>query len=305
MELIHNNYMRGYDNGNMWRVEIDPPHIIPKSYYEEACKAAEIIWSQKQGELHVLYSGGMDSEYVISVFKSLGMNVIPVIMKLKSKTGYYNKHDLDYAFKFCTNTNLSYQTYELDFDKFIKSGEALSIINSCQCSRYEMAASMWLASQVNGTVITGNDPPTVLGMPFGYCLEELEVSHSQLTYWRNNNIEGTPFFLEYTPEMLLSFLQDTAIIKFVQQPIDYVYKNRSFNAISTDTVKVSVFNNQDKFVIEPRTKYTGYETIQTSAIASHENALLANQNKALWDGKCYYDYRVLMNKLTVVKGIVL
>lgn len=305
MELTHNNYLRGYGNGNTWRVEIDPPRNNPLSYYEEACKAAEIIWSQKQGELHVLYSGGMDSEYVISVFKSLGMRVTPVIMKLKSKTGYYNQHDLDYAFRFCANNNLSYQLYELDFDKFIDSGEALSIVNSCRCARYEMAAAMWLASQVNGTVITGNDPPTILGMPFGYCLEEIEVSHSQLTYWKNNNINGTPFFLEYTSGMLLSFLKDTSIQDFVKRPIEYAYKDKSFNAISTDIVKVNVYNNQNKFVIEPRTKYTGYETIQNSIVASHQNVALANKNKTVWDGKCYYDYATLMNKLTVDKCIVL
>jgi hypothetical protein len=291
--------LRGYGHGPTWRVEIDPPGRFVGTYYEETCKAAEMIWSLKQGPLHVLYSGGMDSEYVISVFRSLGMKVTPVIMRMKSNTGsYYNNHDLKYAFKYCQNNSLSYQIVDLNFDNFVKSGEMLDIANSCQCARYEGVAPLWLAKQINGTVITGNDPPLVLGMPYGYCLEELEVIHSQLTYWKSNNIHGTPFFLSYTSDMMLSFLQDIAIQEFVKKPIDYLVKDRALLAIDTNTVKSRVFNNQDKFIIEPRQKYTGYEYIENSRISAHANITLANQNRSKWEGACYYNYHTLIDRLS-------
>ena len=144
----------------------------------------------------------------------------------------------------------------------------------------------------------GNDPPLVLGMPFGYCVEELQSIHSQLRFWKKNNIHGTPFFLAHTPEMALSFLQDDVIREFVKRPIEYTYKDKSLMAISSDIVKVNIFNKQEKFVIEPRVKYNGFEYIQKARISTHANIKLANANKDKWEGACYHDYHTLLDRLS-------
>lgn len=289
MELIHNNYMRGSGNGPTWNVSIDPPGRSVKSYYEEACIAAEMVWSKKQGRIYVLYSGGMDSEYVINVFLSLGMNVTPVVMNLEP---FYNRHDVHYALKFCKSRNLSYYTINLDFDTFVKSGKMLEILTRNKAGRYEMAATMWLATQLDGTVITGNDPPLLLnrkGELAGVFLEELEYIHSQFNCWQNDNVYGTPFFLSYTPEMMLSILKEETFVKFSKGDHDHK---------TTDAVKIGVFNNQNKFTMEPRNKYTGYEQLKHKPIFNHPDIQFSLKEHTKWCGATYFDYSTILNRLT-------
>lgn len=291
MDLVYNNYLRGYGNGTTWRVEIDPPSRPVKSYYEETCIAAEMVWSRKQGNLNVLYSGGMDSEYVINVFLSMGMRVTPVIMKLGPD---YNYHDFNNAIKFCRERDISFTVVDLDFEKFVET-QLLEILERNQSGRYQMAATMWLASQVDGTVITGNDPPLLVQRkpwkqhPHGIFLEELEVIHSQFNCWKNDGIYGTPFFLSYTPEMMLAILKEQTYVDFA---------TGRHNHATTDAVKINVFNNQNKFAMEPRTKYTGYETIERSNIFAHSNIQDTVKKLLKWRGITYFKYDALVDRLT-------
>jgi hypothetical protein len=263
-----------------------------RSYYEETVFAAEMIWSQKQGQLNLLYSGGLDSEYVLSVFLKLGMTIQPVIMNLLSNSGdVYNSHELLYAFKFCEQKGLTPTIIDLNFDKFVESGKLLSIAESVQCAAYQLPASMWLASQVDGTVITGNDPPHMkLNKQDNlWYLDEEEIIHSQFNYFKQNNIYGTPFFLSYTPEMMLSFLLDPTMAALANH--HYIGKT------GTNSTKVQVFNNGTDFNLVQRKKHTGYEQIAKSPIFNHVDiqAVISKGNK--WLGTSDHQYHQLVSSL--------
>jgi len=90
IELVKDNYMTSSGNGPSWKVNIQPPNKKIKSYFEETLEVAEYIYANKTGKLHLLYSGGLDSEYVFNVFLKLGFDFTPVIIKLSN----YNQHDL-------------------------------------------------------------------------------------------------------------------------------------------------------------------------------------------------------------------
>jgi len=241
--LLKDNYFRHHGSGDNFSITFDPITTPFGNYFEESKIAAEEVYALKTGNLHLMYSGGMDSEYVINVFLSLGMKVTPVIMRLQPG---YNDHDTHYAMKFCQNNKLDYHLINLNYDKFVET-QMLDIMERNRVGRYEIAASMWLAKQVDGTVITGNDPPLLLQRykeaPRGIFLEELEYIHSQFNCWKNDGIYGTPFFLSYTPEMMLAILKEPTFVEFAQK--QHPYK-------STDYVKVGVFNNQTKFKLEPK-----------------------------------------------------
>ncbi len=281
MEYIKDNYLRGYGSGPTWRVEIDPATRPAGTYYEEACKAAEIVWSQKQGELYVLYSGGMDSEYVINVFLSLGMKVTPIVMRMQQ----YNAHDTYYAFKFLRDNNLTHYIFDFNFDEYVKSGRMRAEVEANDWSSFGMGPPLWLAKQVNGTVITGNDPPLLRAQPQGQMLEELQIIHTQLNVWKKETIYGTPFFLSYTPELMLSFLKEPTI---------RAYANNKYPQFrNTDSVKHMVFNNQSKFTIEPRQKFTGYEKLEGTKIMQHPDV-----RPCLWRkdfmGASYFKYNEIV-----------
>lgn len=292
MQLVDNDYLRGSGHGDSWSVEIDPPRRPVKSYYEETIIAAEMIWAQKQGQLNLLYSGGLDSEYVLSVFLRLGMKIQPVIMNLRSHSGeVYNLHESKYAFRFCDQHNINPTIIDLNFDNFVESGQLLSIAESVQCAAYQLPASMWLASQVDGTVITGNDPPHLkLNTDDNlWYLDEEEIIHSQFNYFKQYNVYGTPFFLSYTPEMMLSFLLDPSMESLA---------NHQFpGKLGTNSTKVHVFNNGTGFNLEQRIKQHGYEQVAKSPIFKHPDIQTVISRKDRWLGTSDHQYHQVVSTL--------
>ena len=287
MQLIDNNYLRSSGNGPTWTVEIDPPRRPVRSYYEETLIAAEMLWERKRGKLQLCYSGGLDSEYVLSILLKFGMTVEVVIMRTQ-----YNYHETQYAFKFCEAKNITPTVIDLDYDKFVESGKLLEIAESIKCAVFQIPCNMWLASQLDGTVITGNDPPhlTLNSKDNLWYLNEDEYGHSQLSYWQKYGLDGTPFFLSYTPEQLLAFLVDPAIKKLA---------NHGFpGRLGTNSTKVEVFNRGTGFNLEQRTKQNGYEHVETSPIFQHPDIQTVISWKDKWLGSSDHEYHAVVKNLS-------
>lgn len=292
MNFLHNQYMTSYGEGLTWTVKINSPTRPVKSYYEECCVAAEMWWDKKIGNIHILYSGGLDSEFVLSVFLSLGMKVTPVIMNLWSKHGLnYNQHESKYAYKFCEEKNIKPLIFDLNFDDFVESGKLIDIAAPIKTCSISLPPSMWLASQIDGTVLTGNDPPHLrLDKKTNlWYLDEEELIHSQFRYWKNQNLYGTPFFLSYTPEQMLSFLIDPTMERLANNQIP--------GKLGSNSTKVFVFNRNNDFNLEQRQKKTGYETIWNSPINQHPDCQLVNSWTEKYWGVSDHQYHDVVNKL--------
>lgn len=283
--LLDNNYIKTSGSGSTWNVEITGPSRPVKSYYEETVIAAEKLWSQKTSPLYLCYSGGLDSEYVLNVFLQLGMNIQPVIMRTQ-----YNHPETKYAFKLCDEKNINPIVIDLDYDKFIESGKFIEIATQTKCAAYQYIANMWLTSQIDGTVITGDSDPHLFLNEGKWYIDEIEPTYTQFEYFKRNNIEGTPFFLSYTAEQYLSFLLDPTIQQLANNEIPG--KTGSYSS------KVHVYNNQNKFTLEQRTKLTGYELVETSHIFNHPDIELVNSWKSTMWGSCNFEYHTLVNRLT-------
>ena len=283
--LLDNNYIKTSGSGSTWNVEITGPSRPVKSYYEETVIAAEKVWSQKTSPLYLCYSGGLDSEYVLNVFLQLGMNIQPVIMRTQ-----YNHPETKYAFKLCDEKNINPIVIDLDYDKFIESGKFIEIATQTKCAAYQYIANMWLTSQIDGTVITGDSDPHLFLNEGKWYIDEIEPTYTQFEYFKRNNIEGTPFFLSYTAEQYLSFLLDPTIQQLANNEIPG--KTGSYSS------KVHVYNNQNKFTLEQRTKLTGYELVETSHIFNHPDIELVNSWKSTMWGSCNFEYHTLVNRLT-------
>lgn len=284
MDFVHNNYVRGTGTGPSWSVSINSPSRPLKTFYEETAIAAEMIWAQKQGKLYLCYSGGLDSEYVLRVFLELGMNIQPVIMRTQ-----YNHPETQYAFKLCDIKNIKPIIIDLDYDNFIESGKFLEIATNTKCAAYQYIANMWLTSQIEGTVITGDSNPHIFLDNNNWYVDEIEPTYRQFDYFKQHNIHGTPFFMSYTAEQYFSFLTDPTMRKLANNEI--LGKTGSYSS------KVHVYNNQSKFILEQRTKLTGYELVEASPIFTHPDIQLVNSWKETHWGSCNFEYHTLMNRI--------
>ena len=287
MDLLFNNYMKSSGHGPTWCVEISPPTRPVKSYYEETILAAEMIWSMKEGPLQLCYSGGLDSEFVLAVLNKLGMKVEVVIMRTN-----YNHPETQYAFKYCDANNITPTIIDLDYDKFVESDQYLEIAESMQCAAWQIPANMWLVLQLDGTVLTGNDPPHMKlnTNDNKWYLDEEEIIHSQFNFWKQNNIKGTPFFLSYTPELMLSFLLDPTMQKLA----NHGYPGK----LGTNSTKVEVFNRRSGFNLENRVKKCGYELVENHPIYTHPNIQTVKSWGSKWKGTSDHQYHDVVKKLS-------
>lgn len=285
IELVKDNYMTSSGNGPSWKVNIQPPNKKIKSYFEETLEVAEYIYANKTGRLHLLYSGGLDSEYVFNVFLKLGFDFTPVIIKLSN----YNQHDLKYAFDFCESKNIRPTVIDIDFDEFVKSGKILDIAQSIKCGGYQIPATMYASSMIDGFVVLGDAPPYLKPRDDIWQLVEHELVHSILTYFKKYSLNGCPFILNYTAEQFLSFLLEPRMFELAN--------NQHPGKLGNNTSKIFVYNNGTDFNMLQRTKYTGYENIEKSDIFQHENLKIFSELEKQWGGIYYEDYHPLVERL--------
>jgi hypothetical protein len=286
---LQDGYLSWSGNGPTWSVDIKPVNRPVKSYYEETKLVAEKVWAEKQGNIHLCYSGGLDSEYVLAVFRTLGMPITPVIMRTQ-----YNQHETRYAFKYCDENSITPIIIDLDYDKFVESGEFLKIATEYKIAAFQMPSNLWLAKQIDGTVITGDsDPHLFLVNGNEWYVDELEPLYTQFNFYEQNNIHGTPFFLSYTAEQYLAFLTDPTMQQLSNNQIPG--KTGSYSS------KVHVYNNQNKFVLEQRVKKHGYEIVEQSPIFNHPDIQLVNSWKDKWWGSSNHAYHALVEKLSWIK----
>jgi hypothetical protein len=302
MELIKDNYIRGSGSGDTWHVDIDPPKRKVGTYFQETLLAMEHVNDVRNGEIQLLYSGGLDSEYVARVLLHLGIKFTPVIIQLKNvkENSIYNDHDTAYAFDFCKSHNLTPTIYDLDFDKFVSSGQWRTIAESVECCAIAVPATLYVASQLDGFTILGNDPPYLRyeKETDKWYLEELQYIHSILRYYKKFNLNGCPFLLSYTPEMMLAFLLDPKIVA--------LGNNMFPGKKGSNSTKSYVFNNGSGFNMDvydfdkkTRIKYTGYEKIYRSDILKHPNIGDLKSYTQKWNGEYLEPYQNAVTRLSI------
>jgi hypothetical protein len=268
--------------GDTFTLSFNPLPAQYKNYYVESCKAAQEVYDLKQGKLHMLYSGGVDSEYALSIFLSLGMDITPVIINLNPN---YNDFDIKYAIDFCNKKNITPLMINLDFDQFVKSGKFLEVSKTCRSALYHRAATAYVSETLSGTVLHGEGEPYIKKNNDGWDVEIYEHDYAIWNYFVAKGIHGTTHFNRYTPEMFLSFLSDSRMVDLANDAVP--------GKLGSNSSKFIIYNRDSNFNLEERPKYHGYEKIEKSEIfqhdAFHELEILGKQ----WNGvysKNYFEF---------------
>lgn len=281
MQCLKDDYIKFKNNGPNWHLTFGLPTRTVKSYFEETCKVAEFLWANKQGQIHLLYSGGLDSEYALNVFMHLGMSVRPVIVQLNPG---YNYHETKWAYEFCESRNLDPVIIDIDFDRFVRSGMIYDYAVKMESCLYHYSALAYAIDQLDDTIVLGEGEPYICYMPEtnSWNVELYEYDYCIMKHMRNTQRHGIADFLSYSIEMHLAFLND--------QQISQLAHNQCPGKLGSNTSKVMVYNRHNNFNLVPRWKHHGYEVIEQSEIFSHEQFGRFEQLKAQYDGLYSVDY---------------
>lgn len=287
IDLVKDNYVRQVGSGSTFNVDIDPLPLITSTYFKESLKAAEEIYNKRSGQLHIMYSGGIDSEYALRVFIELKMDVVPVIIKLSN----YNVHDISYAFKFCQQHDIIPKVINIDFDQFVKSGQMVAIAKQIKSSVYHRSATVYAAGQLDGTVLFGDGEPYIkLNVDtnvWQVLMEEHEFSMGN--YFKQQGIYGTPYFNSYTPAMMSAFFNSTRM----KELASHLHPGK----LGSNSSKQVIYNTDNNFNLQVRPKYHGYEHIETSDIFNHDEFKEFESLTEKYGGIYQEDYTTFIKRL--------
>jgi hypothetical protein len=203
-----------------------------------------------------MYSGGIDSEYILEIFLSLGINVTPVIVKLNPN---YNNYDYDIAVEYCQGKNIKPVIIDIDFDHFVNSGRFKEIADRLECPVYQYPALFDAAEKLGGVVLMGSDEPHFARRDNNWIYDEMERIYTVSRWYESTGIEGTPAFLNWSAETLLAFQNEELVVD--------LFRNRWPGRMGTNFLKERIYSKA--FNIKRREKQDGYELIRQSKIFQH------------------------------------
>lgn len=282
--LTHNDYLTQQGHGQNWSLNVNSCNkLITEDFHAECINGAKIIADTAKEPLILLYSGGLDGEYMLNVFREAKIPFKTAIISY----GDWNEHDTAYAFSFCEQKGIDPIVVDIDIEDFIKSGKIYDVAKQAKCCAYQMPSIMYGLTKLEGTLIMANGEPYLKNYDGVWKWQETERVNSYMNWYTQNNIDGTPDFLRFTPEITYSFLQEPRVKELVQ--------NKHPGKLSTRTSKHMIYSKAYRFV--PRPKYTGWEEIEKSNLISEE--LLNNFEilKSEFNGVYELEYNDLLETL--------
>lgn len=212
--------------------------------------------------VHVLYSGGIDSEIVVESCIEAGIDFAVDIMQYTIDGQLMNAHDMKYAINYCDEHNIKPFIHTLEITKFIESGEYIQYAQKYRCNSPQLCCHLWLLDQIDGFCIVGGDPlQFVLNEDKEYGL--VYKKYNYLTYDRYfaiNNKPGIGSMATYSIGIILASLKHQYDI-LVQRKRFYMVFDGDFEAINYDYRCMLYGYGGFKAGRKP-SKYTGFESIR-------------------------------------------
>jgi hypothetical protein len=275
-EYTENNHFKfGYDNqwfidrpnvNNKWSVQYGQCKRPVQNWREECKLAASKIYDQRKGlPIDILFSGGKDSEITLRSFLEIK---VPVNVHFVDYD-FYNMYDKRWATKICEFFNIKLNIHNLDIRKFWRSDECMQIANSSKSVSPQLISQQWLMSQVDGIPVLGSGECYTARSDIA-IQKKIEKGHRNLnnvnwvlverekiaTWYRyliSNNRPGIPGFFQYTPELMLSFLEDP----ICQDLHSNITKGKLSNSSSKSSICLKHWPE-----VKKRYKKTGFENLR-------------------------------------------
>lgn len=291
MNLSYNDYYTTSGNGDTWAVHLKPCTQKSTTYYEECIRAAKLIAEESSKQIVLMFSGGIDSEFMLNIFKDAQVDFKVAIISY----GNWNKHDTRYAVDYCKLYGIVPDIIEIDLEKFITSGEIFEIAEKGKCSAYQITSVMHGISQIDGAVIMANGEPEVNLMPDStWHWAETERINSYMNWYTSQGIDGTPDFMRYTPEQTVSFLNEPLVKQLINGELENQWHTGLIN--TSVSIKHALFNQHFNQV--KRQKYTGWEYLERCPMFQQVDDGFRTFRQR-FNGDFRLDYNVVLDLLAV------
>lgn len=231
----------------------------------EAVLAALQIRESHEGIVYIPYSGGADSEGICEAFRRAQVEFTPLIVVYENDL---NKHDVDYAFAYCTTHGLEPIVESVNLAEFYRSGHALEVARMCQAWELAYMPVLSVTMKYRDTGFTiGPGEPSISRVLQDDGTSQWLYSESERHYCYNKfmtaaGIRGVPSFYQWSTELVHSMLCDP----FFESLANGLYADRIWGS---GILKHRLYEKH--LGLLPRTKFTGFEaTGGMLSIHNHE-----------------------------------
>lgn len=196
----HNNWYEIKDKPFV--LEFNPYTFTPMSFVDAADYTAKLI-AKKFDNIYIGLSGGLDSEYVASVFLKNNIKFTPIIWR-----DLYNKES-DYALYFCRTHKLTPVIIEKDLlDPSVYSMLTLAAkkFNSIDAIAAMNVLMIRIVEKTNGHFLMSTGMPIIAGDEYPKVLNSNKTEFMKCEFYaelEGSNHPGS--FFCYTPELLYAY----------------------------------------------------------------------------------------------------
>jgi hypothetical protein len=175
-----------------------------KSYYKELYDNARNIRDIVTGPLDLLFSGGIDSEVILRVYRELCIPINVYIFKYENEL---NHREFNHAIKVCTDLNVAYNVIDFNVQKFFEN-DAYSTWTNCYCNSSGWLPHMKMTEYLDNTPVFGSGDPYWRKQSDGSWMFELDEGAKFWTlYHKKIGRTAVTDWYEYSPEIILSHME--------------------------------------------------------------------------------------------------
>lgn len=243
----------------------------------------------------ILYSGGIDSEFIIAAFISAGVKFSVGHVKYMPN---YNAHETEYVKKFCDRYKLDLKEFEVDAVEFLQDSTTMENAVKDNARLIELQLLTAISDTIKDQYYPVSDHPGVmlyrgnfdLNRPSQWFWKDYEHLAAYYFHCMRSNIDACPSFFHWSPEIMLAFLQDPLI--------EDLTSNNIYGKITIRTSTLPLYRNAfPEFNFEPRPKYRGFEYMSKQLINDLNNKLNAGTFYDRHSGQVY-EYTELIKLIT-------
>lgn len=201
--------------------------------------------------VEVLYSGGLDSEFVLSFCLRNNIPVEANTLVIKIKGAILNVIDLYYSEKFCRENNVKHNLFVLDPFELYASGQYLEYLLPYHITEPHVASHFWLLDRCQNYPILGGDWPWV----HAHLLQDKILSPHRIDfacydkYMSDKGISGIGNMIGHSLE---------SCCHFIKNHIDSYESGNDTNETAA-FLKFKMYNSKLYTLKEPRLRSYGWE----------------------------------------------
>ena len=268
-----------------WSIRFSYPDRPLHNLQAETVIALKNMYALHKEPINLLYSGGIDSEYIAY---SLLAARIPCNLVTFQFKDLLNNHDISYVEKFKKkNAALTYESRVIDIEDFFNSGEAFEYAEKTKATLPHILPLMKMIDLLAERVLViAAGEPFLIPHNGRWCLRERESVAALWRFGELKKINGSVSFLQHTPEIFFSYLADP----IYQQLCSGGRPGKQHSLTS----RIDIYNNG--YELENRVKYHGYEKLQLLLGAMEEEL---KKRYPLHTREAYFDYFDLLARAGV------